>query len=102
MPDIYIYNGGKQTIDTTSSMNDMLLQTNVLVAPGTQAKISLPDDNAFATFVQQLQNYGTVAHTTVIAPATFTGSSHSPTPISIPSKSVPIVKAPVVTPPKGK
>ena len=102
MPDIYLSNGGKQTIDTTSSMNDMLLQTNILVSPGTQAKITLADDKAFADFVQQLQNYGTVPHTTVTSPVTFTGTSHSPTPISIPSKSVPIVKAPVVTPPKGK
>lgn len=102
MPDIYIYNGGKQTIDTTSSMTDLLLQTNVLVKPGTQAKITLADDKAFAAFVQQLQTYGVVAHTTVSSPVTFSGVSHSPTPISVPSKSIPVVKAPVVASPKGK
>lgn len=100
MPDIFVYNGGKQTLDTTSSMSDLVLQVGVLVPPGTQAHISLPDASAFAAFVAQLQNYGTVAHVTVTQPATFTGTSQSPAPIMIPGKPVPIVTAPVVAPAK--
>jgi hypothetical protein len=102
MPDLYIYNATNKFFDTTSSMNDLLLQSGVLIPPGSQAHVTLPDAPTYNSVVAQLGNYGVVDHATVTSPATFSGTSSAAKPITNVGKPVPIITAPVVAPPKGK
>ena len=101
--DLYIYNGGKQSIDTTSSILDLMLQSNVVVTPGSQAHIQVQDQASYSALVAQIEKYGAVDHATVAAPSAFTGVSYSAAPIAnIPKKVIPVVQVPVVAKPKGK
>jgi hypothetical protein len=102
MPDLYIYNGTNQYFDTTQSMQDLVLHSNVLIPPGSQGHISVQDTATYNSVVAQLGKYGVVDHATVASPTTFTGTSKAAAPIVIAAKTVPVVSVPVVAPPKGK
>jgi hypothetical protein len=102
MADLYIYNATNKFFDTTSSMLDMILQSAILIPPGSQGYVQLPDQATYSSVIAQLEKYGTVDHTTVVSPVTFAGSSHAAAPVINTGKPVPIVIAPVVSRPKGK
>lgn len=102
MPDLFIYNASSKYLDTTSSMQELQLQSGVRIPPGSQAYVAVPDAPTYNSVVAQLEKYGAVDHATVQNPTTFVGVSHHVVPVANTAKPVPIIVAPVVKPAKGK
>lgn len=102
MPDLYIYNGGRQAFDTALSIFDIALQSNVVVQPGSQALIHVSDQRTFDAIVAQMESYGAVSHAKLKNPAGFAGIVHHVSPVKISGTVAPVIEAPIVAPAKGK
>ena len=89
--DLYLYNGTNQTLDTTSSMSDLINRTFKLVPPGQQAHLSLPDTNSYVKAVAQFEAVGAKDVSTIASLSTYVGVSHSQGPHVVNGKQPTIV-----------
>ena len=91
MAHLYVYNASNKHFDATLSLNDLVVRSDRMIPPGSQAHYDIPDQKTRDAVVEHLENYGAMPF------GWGSGIIHHTEPMNAPT-----IEMKISPPPKGK